>query len=247
VPVCSSFNLIVSTSNYVFSLIDNKFRTIFKGDEKFYGISWNNTVFLACGAGGNTLATSSDGKTWTGQGTGVFDTSGIKADWNGSYWVAVGAGSTNTLAYSSNANATGFVGLGKTTFTTAANGVSWMINKWVAVGAGGNTLAYNSNLNPASGWTASPSSVVFSSAGNSAFWNGTVAVAGGTGTGNTIATSSDGITWTGQGVATFSTACNGVYWNTQRWVAVGSGGNSIAYSYNGTTWYSAINNTNVLT
>jgi hypothetical protein len=88
--------------------------------------------------------------------------------------------------------------------------------------------------------------VVFSSAGNSAFWNGTVAVAGGTGTGNTIATSSDGITWTGRGVATFSTACNGVYWNTQRWVAVGSGGNSIAYSYNGTTWYSAINNTNVL-
>ena len=31
-----------------------------------------------------------------------------------------------------------------------------------------------------------------------------------------------------------------VYWNTKRWIAGGTGGNTIAYSYDGTNWYSAI-------
>jgi hypothetical protein len=79
------------------------------------------------------------------------------------------------------------------------------------------------------------------------FWNGSIAVAVGTGTGNTIATSSNGITWTGSGVTVFSSAGNDVTWNTKRWIACGSGGNTIAYSYNGTTWYSAVNTTSLFT
>jgi hypothetical protein len=121
-----------------------------------------------------------------------------------------------------------------------------MLNKWVACGAGGNTIAYTNSSGGSSGWTATDSNA-FSSSGNSLFWNGSIAVAVGTGSGNTIATSSDGITWTGSGVTVFSTSGNGITWNTKRWIVCGSGGNTIAYSYNGTTWYSAVNTTSLFT
>ena len=205
-----------------------------------YSLAWNNYVFVACGAGGNTLATSPDGLSWVGQGATVFDISGLSVDWNGYVWMVVGSGSTNTMGISSSTNGTGWNGMGKTVFTTQGNSIKWMVNKWVAAGSGGATLAYSLNL-LATVWSSSPSTV-FSSSGNALYWNGSIVVAGGTGTGNTIATSSDGINWSGKGVTTFSTACYGVYWNTKRWIAVGTGTNSIAYSYDGTTWYSAINN-----
>jgi hypothetical protein len=211
-----------------------------------YNVSWNNSVWLASGAGGNTLATSTDGRNWTGQGTTVFDVSGLISEWNGTVWMVGGRGSINTLAYSSSVNATNWQGLGKTTFTTQCNSLLWM-NRWVAGGLGGNTLAYNLNLTGSSGWTASPSTTVFSSTVNMLAWNGIIAIAAGTGTGNTIATSTDGINWTGQGISTFSTACYGVAWNTKRWIAVGSGTNTIVYSYNGTTWYAALGTANLMT
>jgi hypothetical protein len=44
------------------------------------------------------------------------------------------------------------------------------------------------------------------------------------------------ITWRGLGTSIFSTQGNGVAWNGTMWVAVGSGTNSIAYSYDGVTW-----------
>ena len=61
-----------------------------------------------------------------------------------------------------------------------------------------------------------------------------VAVGDGT---NTIAYSSDGITWTGLGTSIFSSIGYGVAYNgTNRWVAVGNGTNSIAYSSDGISW-----------
>ena len=71
------------------------------------------------------------------------------------------------------------------------------------------------------------------------FWNGQLAVAGGNGS-NTIATSTDGIQWTGKGTDVFANTCYEITWNTKRWVAVGKGGNTVAYSYDGNTWYSAL-------
>jgi hypothetical protein len=44
------------------------------------------------------------------------------------------------------------------------------------------------------------------------------------------------ITWRGLGTSVFSTEGKGVAWNGNMWVAVGSGTNSIAYSYDGVTW-----------
>jgi hypothetical protein len=210
-----------------------------------YGVAWNGNVWLALGTGGNTMATSTDGKTWTGQGTTVFDTSGLSADWNGQAWVAGGIGTTNTLAYSTNANATSWTGLGKTSLSTSCNTVRWMLNKWVIGGAGTNQLWYSTNSSGSSGWTVSLTPNIFGTSTNSIFWNGQIAVAVGTGSTNTIATSPDGITWTGQGINTFTTAGNDVTWNTKRWVAGGQGGNTLAYSINGTTWYGAPNSGNL--
>jgi hypothetical protein len=44
------------------------------------------------------------------------------------------------------------------------------------------------------------------------------------------------ITWRGLGTGVFSTQGKNVAWNGSMWVAVGSGTNSIAYSYDGITW-----------
>jgi hypothetical protein len=213
-----------------------------------YGLAWNGTVWLALGSGGNTMATSTDGKTWIGQGTTIFDTSGLAADWNGTSWVAGGVGNTNTLAYSTNTNATSWAGLAKTSLSTSCNTVRWMLNKWVIGGAsvGGNVLCYSSDTTGSSGWfSAATTTSLFGVSANSVFWNGQIAVAVGNCIVNTIATSPDGINWTGRGNTTFTTAGYEVTWNTKRWVAGGIGGNTLAYSINGTTWYGAPNSANL--
>ena len=55
--------------------------------------------------------------------------------------------------------------------------------------------------------------------------------------GNTIATSQDGITWSGLGNTIFTENGYDVAWNgSNMWVAVGNGTNTIATSINGTDW-----------
>jgi hypothetical protein len=181
------------------------------------------------------MATSVDGKTWTGIGSAVLDASGLDATWNGTAWLAVGSGSSHTMAYTTVANgSSGWVGLGKSTFTDRANGVDWMMGKWVVAGKGGNTLAYSTVANASSGWTGLGTSV-FSSSGNGVRWNGKIAVAVGEG-GNTIATSTNVTSWSGQGTSVLGTRGNAVEWNGMRWVATGVGANNVVYGTDGTTW-----------
>jgi hypothetical protein len=63
-------------------------------------------------------------------------------------------------------------------------------------------------------------------------------VAVGQGTTHNIATSPDGITWTGLGTSIFGAGNRGqsVAWNGALWVAVGSGTNTIGYSRDGINW-----------
>jgi hypothetical protein len=77
---------------------------------------------------------------------------------------------------------------------------------------------------------------------NRVAWNGLIWVAVGTGVNDTIATSSDGINWTGRGKTVFSSTGEGVAWSGSLWVAVGSGTNSIAYSTNGIDWTASTTN-----
>ena len=47
------------------------------------------------------------------------------------------------------------------------------------------------------------------------------------------------------GVTVFTSAGYRVLWNGVRWVAGGTGGNTIAYSTTGTTWYGALASTSI--
>ena len=69
-----------------------------------------------------------------------------------------------------------------------------------------------------------------------ATWNGQIFASVGQGTTNTIAYSTDGISWIGVGVTIFSTAGYGISSNNTLFVAVGAGTNTIAYSSNAITW-----------
>jgi hypothetical protein len=201
------------------------------------GLEWNGALWVAVGAGTNTIATSSDGKTWTGRGSSVFDGCGNGVGWNGSGWVAVGAGSTNTIAYSS--NGISWTGIGKTLFTDAGYDVKWAFNKWIAVGQGTNTMVRTSVVSGSSGWTATSSSIDV--AGYGVETNGSIVVAVGDGSANTISYSSDGISWTGLGKSLFSSVCKGVAWANNKWILAGSGTNVVVYGHSLDQLYSGLN------
>jgi hypothetical protein len=87
-------------------------------------------------------------------------------------------------------------------------------------------------------WTAS-TAAVFTTRCNTVAWNGTIWVAGGSGT-NVLAYSSDGITWTladVSGIDPAVTECFALGWNGIMWVAGVDTG--FIYSYDGINWNNA--------
>ena len=97
---------------------------------------------VACGnsgVGGETIAYSSDGITWTAStnGTSIFTSSCNYVAWNGSIWVAGGNG-TNSIATSPDGMTWTASTNGNSIFTNSCNGVAWAGSKWVAVGQGTN-------------------------------------------------------------------------------------------------------------
>jgi hypothetical protein len=132
-------------------------------------------------------------------------------------------------------------GLGTSIFSSQGNGVAWNGTMWVAVGSGTNSIAYSYD---GITWIGLGNSIFTS--GNGVAWSSSMWIAVGSGTNHSIACSYDGIRWTGLGNGTFATQGNGVAWSGSLWVAVGSGTNSIAYSYDGMTWFGLnVNNTAV--
>jgi hypothetical protein len=176
-------------------------------------------VWVAVGAGTNTIATSSDGIAWTGLGTSVFDVAGRSVDWNGVRWVAVGEGSVNTIAYATSA-ASSWTGVGNSVFSVRGVSVKWMFNRWVAGGEGTNTMA--SSVNGTS-WTGLGSSVSCVDLD----WNGYLAIAA---TGDGFAHSADGLTWS---VDSSGNVVSGVKWAGNKWVA---SGDVVRISGDGANW-----------
>jgi hypothetical protein len=202
------------------------------------GVAWNGSLWVATGQGGNTLARSIDGNIWTGLGNTTFTVKATGIAWNGNVFAATGEGG-NTIAISQ--NGTDWTSRATSTlFSTRGTGIAWNEYIWVATGHGGNTIAYSKNI-MGNIWTPAATTSLFSTGANGVVWNDSVPmwVAVGTGTGNTIATSYDGNTWTGQGKTTFTTAGYGVSLtgeNPPRYIAAGEGGNTIVRSTNGTVW-----------
>ena len=96
----------------------------------------------------------------------------------------------------------------------------------IATSTDGATWTGNSNAN-----------TIFTTSCNGVAWNGSnLLVAVGEGTSNTIATSPDGIIWSGLGTTIFTTRGNGICWSGTNWIAVGEGTNSVAFSPDGINW-----------
>jgi len=191
--------------------------TVFNGWAN--SLAWNGSFWVAVGYGANTMAYSPDGVQWTGLGGNTFTASGNGVNWNGTMWVATGSGG-NTLAYSM--DGLNWTGLGRTTFAIQGNDVASNIQgtMWVAAGQSstvsgiGNVLAWSSdgiNWNKPTGniWSTQN---IFTLAGTSVTHTGRYWIATGIG-GNTVAYSSDGNTWTGEGTSVFNYNANRVVWN----------------------------------
>lgn len=230
------------------------------------GIAYANGVWVAVGYSGSAIATSTDnGNTWTGK-SGVIPSEtgrGVahgKDGLGGNLWVAVGdrTGSTNSFATSSD----GITWTNGNSNILGINGraVAYGGNTWVAVSLGGaNTIATSTD---GTIWTGRGNTIITS--GGS--FNGGLSIAYGKNNngndlwiagggrvnqtvpiGNTLATSPDGITWTGRGTSIFNTIVNGVAYGKDGsggnlWVAVGGAPSIIARSTdNGNTWASVTN------
>jgi len=113
----------------------------------------NNSLYIFVGSGSNSLSyykqitnnniNESVNKIY-GLGTTIFTTSGNSVSYNGyNIYVAVGTGSTNTIAYSY--NGTQWTGLGSTIFSSAGYAIKFVNNLWIALGSGTNSISYSSN------------------------------------------------------------------------------------------------------
>ena len=201
---------------------------------------WNGTMWLAGGEGGYTMAYSYDGVQWTGISSAFspFSTSTTGIAYNGNTWVAVGesSGTTSTVAYSYDAktwtNITVTV-YSNTMFKSVTwNGSCFMILAGFEVGTlitGGATSTNGIN------WTGlSPGSVCNRPASNGYTWVAPRNQSPGLLYVNNPLPGSG--TWTGSPANLFYTCGYCVCYGGTIWLAGGLGGNTLAYSYNGTTW-----------
>jgi hypothetical protein len=213
------------------------------------GVAYGNGLWVASGNGGNNFATSTNGTTWTGRMSTMFSSStlfnvtGNSVRYGNGLWVAGGYGA-HTIATSTDGIT--WTGRGRTIFSTQSFGVAYgqvFITKptYVAVGEGTNTLVTSTNGTNWRRTYVQPFNTPL--AGYSIAWNGVMWIAGsGSPNGNgSFASSEDGIIWTTATSSSMTTSINGIAYGKDGsgaglWVAVGSGGNAIATSSNGTTW-----------
>jgi hypothetical protein len=212
-----------------------------------------NNVWVAVGQGGNTIAYSTNGTTWSGFANTIFSTSGYKVlyDPNATLWIAVGLGnnsiattsyptiswtgqgvifpsnltgsSTNSvygpaINYSGTSDITGYVigGYSNGPFIAySLNGTTWQMasgtNGLNAVGMG--AIAY----------------------GNGIYVAGGIPNTGG----NSFATSTNLITWTGRGGSSLTGYVSQIAFGNGVFITAGSkgaSGSSIMRSTDGITW-----------
>jgi PKD repeat protein len=190
-------------------------------------VAWNGALWVAGGFGaGGRIATSADGKIWLAATSATFlfnSVSGVA--WNGSFWVAVGAGGGGGFAAATSPD-----GQAWTAATSAPPGagearfVAWNGAYWLA-----GTTSGLLRSNDGTAWT-SVASPFGSGDVKAGAWNGSRWVV--VGMTSVVATSLDGVSWSGQSVSVADV--NAVAWNGTTWVI--GGVNSSATSTNGMSW-----------
>ena len=202
------------------------------------------------GGGTTEMAHSVDGINWNNVSvTNAPLTRSYTIMWNGFIWVAGGTGSSYSIAWSE--DGTNWTGASHS--MSSVKKVEWNGSKWVAVGAptptnagetNGITIQYSYDGKT---WNdVANSTNNFSNHGNTVVWidYASIWIAGGDGSNNQIAISTDGVSWTnkegGMGTSgnTPNQYCLNIGWNDNIIIACGGHAiNEIAYSQdNGSTW-----------
>jgi hypothetical protein len=198
-------------------------------------------IWVAVGKGGNTILYSTNGITWTAATLNVtFSISGYGVAWNGNQFVAVGEG--RGILYSSDGITWNNIN-NINTFTIGSFGIAYDVaapaaTRLLAFDNMPNIIGYSSD--DGMSWKALPSTLSpFTTIGYDAAFGNSVWVAVGAGT-NTIAYSSNGLSWTGIVSPPLTNFATAIAWNGTRFVAVGSGLSQIAYSAIGTAAWTGI-------
>lgn len=229
-------------------------------------VAWNGSIWVVVGYGGrSTVVTSPDGIDWTDRGKPIA-TEGYSVIWDGSKFVAGGRGTTATdkLIQSSNGitwEAINFTSLSEI-YTLASSGLRLIVGgRQTTTTLTTTTLFYSNNAGitwlPTVSSYSGQAGIALSYATRSIAWNGSIWVAVGNGitqtqgqidgfisiinTSRSIATSTDGIYWTGQLNNFFPTSGGyGIAWNGRKWIAGGEGSStSIITSTDGINWTDA--------
>ena len=186
--------------------------------------------WISCGDGTTNIAYSNNnGVTWSTSGIITPFTTSVNAISKNyvalsTNYVAVGIGGT-TVAYST--NGTIWNAASGSLFTSFGQNVYSDSTKYVAVGGGTRTIIYSldgQNWTDCSASGGGGSISIFSNRGNGIYKNGNAWISAGNGVGNTLAYSSDGITWSGLGLVYSNTGLGGTSVVTQS-TMIESGGN----------------------
>jgi hypothetical protein len=220
------------------------------GYANFTGLRTNvygtTNLYVAVGsnaAGTVTVQTSVDAVTWYSRVTNFALGRTNAIGWNGTMLIALSSeGGANIQ--------TSFDGFSWTTrtgnysSTQYANCIGWNGSVWVTGGTGGMISTSPDGIT----WTSRGNGFTANGIINAVVWSGLQWVAVGTQYSTTtltftgfIQTSPDGFTWTTRPTHPFSTSVNGVAWNGDWFVAVGSGSATIATSADGIIWVARAN------
>lgn len=204
-------------------------------------VAWNGSMWVAGGGGVNSLAYSYNGIDWTDINSGAIIGQVRGIAWNGTLWVAAGQGSNFTIAYSYDGKLWTGVTNSSTLTPGWGAGVSWNGKMFIMTGYPPNTLVYSYDGIHWIGLGASVITDLSRAICHSNRYENSIVikrrriVAGGQGA-NTLAYSTDGISWTGLGTSLFLNTCWGVAYNGRIWVAVGGNNVNIGWSLDGQNW-----------
>ena len=227
-------------------------------------LAWNGLIWVAGGlaaitTGGSSIATSTDGISWTPRDSLVMTGQVYGVAWNGSLWVIVGTPSS--AASGANVVATspdGITWTGRGSWLTqttnqvqarCATGAFYLPNNVLSPNSIATTLIGQQNVASFYYSTSDALNLIrypFASGINSfwyAAWNGSIWIAttGPNVAANIVYSSPDGLNWTARTLGATMTATYGVAFSPTLgfWIVVGATGTAnanVMYSYDAYTW-----------